>query len=163
MRIHDRQPRRRTEAYRNAILPTHTEWTTMAVGRPLGYPYEPHCGVHHQSTTLYAAVLMHQSTTLFAAVLMRQSATLIAAVLRRQSTNYAAVFATKALRTMLRCLHTNALRICCGYYTKALRNSYGGVYCISTEVLRPEVSVTAPNDAEVVTITEAGLLQVKSP
>ena len=66
---------------------------------------------------------------------------------------------TKALRIMLRCLHTNALRICCGLYTKALRNSYGGVYCISTEVLRPEVSVIAPKDAEVVTITEAGLLR----
>ena len=30
---------------------------------------------------------------------------------------------------------------------------------ISTEVLRPEVSVTAPKDAEVVTITEAGLFR----
>ena len=44
---HDRQPRRRIDAYRNAILPTHTEWATIAVGSPLGYPYEPRCGVQH--------------------------------------------------------------------------------------------------------------------
>ena len=48
------------------------------------------------------------------------------------------------------------------FTTKALRNTYGGVYYISAEVLRPEVSVTAPKDAEVVTITEAGLLRVHS-
>ena len=35
--------------------------------------------------------------------------------------------------------------------------SYRGVYYFSTEVLRPEVSLTAPKNAEVVTITEAGL------
>ena len=36
---------------------------------------------------------------------------------------------------------------------------YGGVYYFSAEVLRPEVAMTAPKDAEVVTITAAGLLK----
>ena len=36
---------------------------------------------------------------------------------------------------------------------------YGGVYYFSAEVLQPELSITAPKDAEVVTITEARLLK----
>ena len=36
---------------------------------------------------------------------------------------------------------------------------YRGVYYFSAEVLRPEVSMSAPKDAEVVMITEAGLLK----
>ena len=36
---------------------------------------------------------------------------------------------------------------------------YRGVYYFSAEVLRPEVSMTVPKDAEVVTITEARLLK----
>ena len=37
--------------------------------------------------------------------------------------------------------------------------SYGGVYYFSAEVLRLEVSMIAPKDAEVVMMTEAGLLK----
>ena len=101
------------------------------------------CGAYVPKRDSICCALMRQSTTLYAAVLMRQARLYMLRCLRAKARLYAAVFATKALRTMLRCLHTNALWICCGYYTKALRNSYGGVYCISTEVLRPEVSDSA--------------------
>ena len=81
----NRRPRQQIEAYRNAILPTHTEWTTTAIGSPLATP------------TKYAAVLIHQSATKYAAVHTCQS-----------TTNFAAVFTTKALLYTLRCLCTKA-------------------------------------------------------
>ena len=120
----------------------------MAIGSPLGYPYKP-AAVYTTKARLYTLRYLCAKARLYTPRCLPP---------RRYELRCGVT--TKALRIMLRCLHTNALRICCGFYTKALRNSYGGVYDgISTEVLRPEVSVIAPKDAEVVTITEAGLFR----
>ena len=115
----------------NAILPTHTEWTTTVIGSPLA----THTNFAVVFTTkaqlyaavftkarLYAAVLMHQSTTNHAAVSTHQCSTIYAAVFhtkalllymlrysRTNATNYTAVFITNALQSTLRCLRTNAL------------------------------------------------------
>ena len=102
---------------------------------PLGYPYERRYGVYHQSTTQYcgAYAAKHYSICYGAYAPMHDS---IRCGVSHQSCG------------MLRCL------------LLALKPmSYGGVYYFSAEVLRPEVSLTAPKDAEVVTITEAGLLK----
>ena len=67
VQIHNAYPRSAAmpanRSIRNAILPTHTEWMTTAVGSPLGYPYELRCGVYHQSAMNYAAVSTHQCST----------------------------------------------------------------------------------------------------
>ena len=81
---------------RNAILPTHTEWTTMALGGPFATPTN-FTVVFTTKARLYAAVLMHQNAM-----------------------NYAAVSTHQCSTDTLWCLHTNALRICCGVYTPML-------------------------------------------
>ena len=59
---------------------------------------------------------------------------------------------------MQRCLHQSCgMPRCLLLASKPM--SYRGVYYFSAEALRPEVSMTVLKDAEVVSITEAGLLK----
>ena len=115
---------------------------------PPWLPLRTRCSVHLQSATLFAAVLMCQSTTLYAEVLMHQSTTLYATVL----------------------MPPKRYEPCCGVYTLMLYR-YAAVTTPKLYEIRTEVStelapkycgrrcLTAPKDAEVVTITEAGLLR----
>ena len=159
MRIHDQQPRRQskhTEMQFYRSTPSGRRWRLGAPWLPLRTSLRClppkhdfiRCGLMRQCATLYAAVLMRQSTTLHTAVLYAPKRYKICCGVYHQSaTNYAAVSTYQCSTDTLRRLPPKL------YETRTeastiLAPKYCGRRCL-----------TAPKDAEVVTITEAGLFK----